>query len=149
MKKYIKTIGRGVLCVGMAFFNTAFMTQNSLPPTPDEGAGENEQGNTGQKICNSLPPTPEYPVRVIKAQNSLPPTPDHAVRGICNSLPPTPEYPVRVIKAQNSLPPTPDHAVRGICNSLPPTPERNRIARQRISSPLCFYLMQQRQHTRV
>ena len=117
MKKYIKTIGRGVLCVGMAFFNTAFMTQNSLPPTPDEGAGENEQGNTGQKICNSLPPTPEYPVRVIKAQNSLPPTPDYAVRGICNSL--------------------------------PPTPERNRIARQRISSPLCFYLMQQRQHTRV
>ena len=132
MKKYIKTIGRGILCVGVAFLNTAFMTQNTLSPTPDEGAGENEQDNRGQKICNSLPPTPDYPVRVIKARNSLPPTPDHAVRGICNSLPPTP-----------------DHAVRGICNSLPPTPERNYVTHQRILSPLCFYLLQQKQHTRV
>ena len=117
MKKYIKTIGRGILCVGVAFLNTAFMTQNTLSPTPDEGAGENEQDNRGQKICNSLPPTPDYPVRVIKARNSLPPTPDHAVRGICNSL--------------------------------PPTPERNYVTHQRILSPLCFYLLQQKQHTRV
>ena len=133
MKKYIKTIGRGVLCAGAAFFNTAFMMQNSLPPTQDEGAGENEQSSTGQKICNSLPPTPEHPVRVIKAQNSLPPTPDYAVR-ICNSLPPTIDPSLRVMKVQNSL---------------PPTPEKNRVGHQRLFSPVCFYVMQQRQHTRA
>ena len=116
MKKYIKTIGKSILCAGAAFFNMAVITQNTLSPTPDEGAEENEQGNTIKKIVNSLPPTPDYAVR------------------ICNSLPPTIDPSLRVIKVQNSL---------------PPTPEKNRVGHQRLFSPVCFYVMQQRQHTRA